>query len=192
MRVAFQANKNHELQMDFALGPNQGSGVPAEPDSEGLMLDFVPFNISIPLGSAFSATLPGWGSGRLVSASIALVIESRPANLSATPGFLGPFFYPGTRNILSSQSLRDVSDRIDKDGHLSMFLPSVPSGIEYRLFAFYERPSGYREQVSPENIAQIPQSPVTTFVQNVSWVNDHFSLAGAQLVINFWEDPFLG
>lgn len=59
MRIAFQASKDHGLRMDFALGPNQGSGVPAEHDSEGLMLDLVPFNISIPLGSAFNATLPG-------------------------------------------------------------------------------------------------------------------------------------
>jgi hypothetical protein len=27
--------------MDFALGPNQGQGVPAEPDNEGLQWDMV-------------------------------------------------------------------------------------------------------------------------------------------------------
>lgn len=34
--TALKAHKNAELVMDFPLGPNQGQGVPADPDDEGL------------------------------------------------------------------------------------------------------------------------------------------------------------
>ena len=121
-------------------------------------LDLVPFNATVPLGGSFNDTLPGWGSGKFVSASIALVLESRLANWSATPGFENTFYYNGTRQVLASDSLEDVSSAVSGDGHLDLNFPSSDTGIEFRLFAFYQKRSGYREQVSPEKIVQIPQS----------------------------------
>lgn len=190
-RAAFRASQTHGLRTDFALGPNQGSGVPAEPDVEGRLLDLVPFNVSIPNGGSFHEILPGWGAGKLVAASTALVLKQQPANLSATPGSLGPYYYNGTRQVLSSESLQDVSHAVDADGHVDLTFAANESAVEYRLFAFYQKISGYREQVSPDNIARIPQSPVTSYVQNGSWVNDHFSVAGARLIIDFWETHLL-
>jgi hypothetical protein len=40
-KAALQAHQDHGLSLDFALGPNQGQGVPAFPDNEGLMWDLV-------------------------------------------------------------------------------------------------------------------------------------------------------
>jgi hypothetical protein len=39
--AALRAHKEAGLHMDFALGPNQGQGVPAHPDDEGLQWDLV-------------------------------------------------------------------------------------------------------------------------------------------------------
>jgi hypothetical protein len=39
--AALKAHKEAGLAMDFAMGPNQGQGVPANPDDEGLMWDLV-------------------------------------------------------------------------------------------------------------------------------------------------------
>lgn len=39
--AALTAHEKHGLSMDFALGPNQGQGVPAEPDNIGLQWDLV-------------------------------------------------------------------------------------------------------------------------------------------------------
>jgi hypothetical protein len=39
--AALQAHKEADLAMDFALGPNQGQGVPADPTDEGLQWDLV-------------------------------------------------------------------------------------------------------------------------------------------------------
>ena len=60
--------------MDFAIGPNQGAGVPAEFDDEGLQWDLRPFNVTVPIGGRFDGILPGWETGPLVSASTGLVM----------------------------------------------------------------------------------------------------------------------
>lgn len=38
---ALEAHKDAGLVMDFSLGPNQGQGIPAHPDDEGLQWDLV-------------------------------------------------------------------------------------------------------------------------------------------------------
>lgn len=38
---ALEAHKDAGMVMDFALGPNQGQGIPAHPDDEGLQWDLV-------------------------------------------------------------------------------------------------------------------------------------------------------
>lgn len=64
--VALRATKSLGMIMDFALGPNQGAGVPAKPDDEGIMWDLWPWNISVPIGGSYDDVLPGWGSGEFV------------------------------------------------------------------------------------------------------------------------------
>lgn len=65
--AALRAAKKLGMVMDFALGPNQGAGVPAHPDDEGVMWELWPFNVSVPIGGSFNTVLPGWGTGELVS-----------------------------------------------------------------------------------------------------------------------------
>lgn len=43
---ALEAHKEAGLAMDFSLGPNQGQGIPAHPDDEGLQWDLVSALIS--------------------------------------------------------------------------------------------------------------------------------------------------
>lgn len=184
-----QECKARDLLLDFALGPNQGSGVPAEPESEGLMTDLIPFNVSFPLNGTFDGQVPGWGTGEHVSSSVGLVVSSAPANLSANPGFLGPVYYNGTNYTLDASSLHDVTEEVSSNGQLKIQMPVSTIGLEYRLFSFYQKYPGYREQASPSDLNQdqVPQSPVTSYVENGSWVPDHFSSRGAQVVIDFWE-----
>lgn len=185
--------KAKDLVLDFAIGPNQGNGVPAKPETDGLMMDLVPFNTSFPLTGAFSGQIPGWGAGEFVSASVALVVQVAPANLSASPGFLGPVYYNGTNYTLDASSLRDITSKVTPEGQIDLQLPQSETGLEYRLFAFYQKFSGYRAQASPAELSKesVPQSPVTSYVQNGSWTPDHFSSRGAQVVIDFWEENLL-
>lgn len=177
--------------MDFALGPNQGSGVPAEADDPGVMWDLIPFNVSIPLGGSYDDVLPGWGTGELVSASTALILDSTPVQLTAAPAFISQN-YSGTRFTLASSSLAEVTDQVSEDGRIHIDFPSVANGTEYQLFAYYQNHTVGFEQQSPLYLnTTVPQSPVTSFLQNGSRFNSHFDVEGAKLVIDFWEKYLL-
>lgn len=186
--AALQTSKDANLLLDFPLGPNQGAGVPAPSDSDGLLWELLPYNVSIPLGSSYNDVVPGWGSGDLVSASVGLVLESvnttliDKANFAQTP-------VPGNKTSLATSSLQDVTDDVDSQGRLVHEFPPSDQGTEYRLFAYYQVRTGYHETPSPDDLglSSVPQSPVQSYVQNGSWLVDHFSFKGAQVITDFWE-----
>ncbi|CAN8096245.1 unnamed protein product [Discula destructiva] len=173
--------KDESLSVDLAIGPNQGAGVPAEYNDDGLLWDLAGFNVTITNGTNYSAVLPGWGGDHnlntLVAATTALVVnQSQDA----------------TQITLSATSLTDHTSHVDTNGTLSIVFNNTNSSSAYVLFVFYLQHSRYREVVaSSDTITAVPQSPIETWNQNGSWVVDHFSSAGAQIVINFWEDYLL-
>jgi hypothetical protein len=155
------------------------------------MWDLIPFNVSIPLGGSYDDVLPGWGTGELVSASTALIIDSTPVQLTAAPAFLSQN-YSGMRFTLDSSSLSEVTDQVSEDGRIHLDFPSVANGTEYQLFAYYQNHTIGLAQQSPLYLnTTIEQSPVTSFLQNGSRFNSHFDVEGAQLVIDFWEKYLL-
>lgn len=77
-------------------------------------------------------------------------------------------------------------------GRLQLSFPTAVEGTVYQIFAYYQTRSTYLEQASPIDVnTNVPQSPVTTYVQNGSRVVDHFSAKGAKLITNFWEQHLL-
>ncbi|KAK5129265.1 hypothetical protein LTR08_003644 [Meristemomyces frigidus] len=194
--AALRATKEQGLIMDFAIGPNQGAGVPAERNDPGIMWDLWPFNTSVPVGGTFDGVLPGWGEvdgGEFVAATVGLLTSQESANYSASPAWLGPVFYSGSQRTLATSSLQDVTTEVDTaTGQLSVTFPANADGIEYQVFAFYQNHTNYFEQAPPGYVNHsVPQSPVETFRQNGSVVVDHFSSTGAQLIIDFWEKYLL-
>ncbi|KAJ4413671.1 hypothetical protein N0V82_008400 [Gnomoniopsis sp. IMI 355080] len=173
--------KEESLLVDLALGPNQGAGVPAPYNDDGLLWDVAGFNLTIAKGTEYSSSLPGWGgnynSDTLVAATTGLVVAV-DQNL--------------TQTTLSSNSLTDLTSLVDSDGKLNYNFGNTTGGSEFVLFAFYQKHSERREvNSSVESIADVPQSPVENFMQNGSWVVDHFSVAGAQITIDFWNQSLL-
>lgn len=137
--------------------------------------------MTIPKGAVYSSTLPGWGgthkSDTLVAATTGLVVDV-DQNL--------------TQTTLSSSSLTDLTSLVDSNGKLNYSFENTTDGSEFVLFAFYQIHSERREvNSSVESIAEVPQSPIENFTQNGSWVVDHFSVAGAQLIIDFWNQSLL-
>jgi hypothetical protein len=155
-----------------------------------------PFNTSIPLGKSFNGTLPGWNeveNGEFVAASIGLVTKVQyNQTFVALPAFTLEY-YNGTFFTLSASSLQDITDSVDREtGDVSVSLPSVDGGLEWQVFAFYQNHTNYREQAPPDYVSRsVPQSPITDFRENGSTVVDHFSRAGAQVTIDFWEKYLL-
>lgn len=167
--------------MDFTIGPNQGAGVPAELEynDDGLIWDLAGFNLTVPKGTTYQDTLPGWGAAynwdTFVAATTGLVVNQNAAQLT-----------------LSAASLLEVTSHVDANGVLDHTFNDTDEGSDYTLFAFYLKHTNKREvNASSDAPADVPQSPITTFNENGSWVVDHFSATGAQLIIDFWGDYLL-
>ncbi|KAL1865931.1 hypothetical protein VTK73DRAFT_4993 [Phialemonium thermophilum] len=175
--------------MDFAMGPNQGTGVPAPSDSDGLMWDLDAYNVTVPIGGTFDDRLPGWGAGVLQAAVTGLVIRSEQAT-GVEPGLPGDPAASRTQHTLSTESLQVVTDRVDKNGRLRIEFDPRAEGLHHVVFAVYLQHSLYRAQDGPLDIGG-PQTPATTLAGNGSWAVDHFSRRGAETTIGFWEKHIL-
>lgn len=158
------------------MGPNQGAGIPAPYNDDGLLCDLAPFSANISQGTSSIESIPGWGGGynadSLVAAVTALVVADN-----------------GTQVTLAASSLEDVTSSVNAaDGSLSF---DFDAG-EYVLFTFYQEQSEYREVMAGDQVeAAVPQSPIQNYKQNGSWVVDHFSATGAQIFIDFWNTSLL-
>jgi hypothetical protein len=173
--VVLQTAREEGLVVDLALGPNQGAGVPAPSESDGLLWDLFFFEDSVPIGETFDNVLPGWNSGALVAASTGLVLNATASTIT-----------------LSQTSLNDITQSVDGNGHVRINSPSNQTGIENRLFAYYLKHAHYPEVQAQDSVmAAVPQSPIKTYEQNGSWVVDHFSALGAQTLIDYWENHLL-
>ena len=76
--------------------------------------------------------------------------------------------------------MTDLTDRVI-DGTLDWAAPSDHD--EYVLFAVYERFTNQRSCVAPLGAQDL--------LANGSWITDHFSSKGAELVIDLWENTIL-
>ncbi|RYC81627.1 hypothetical protein BFJ63_vAg15487 [Fusarium oxysporum f. sp. narcissi] len=212
LNVVAQAHRDNGLIMDFAMGPNQGQGVPAEPGIDGLAWDLYPYNLSIPVGSSFDGVIPGidrWGLKALQAVVTGLTTDKRNVTIPYEVGLAGAGLsgalnstgvYPAlpgsngapnrTQVVLSSDSLQVHTEDVAPDGRLSFHCPSDEAGIECNLFVIYLIHSDYRAQASPSDIGG-PQTIPQTFLQNGSWAVDHFSAAGARVITDFWEHHLL-
>ncbi|KAJ9499406.1 hypothetical protein H2202_004989 [Exophiala xenobiotica] len=184
-----QAHKDNGLIMDFAIGPNQGTGVPAPEGSGGLSWDLVAFNVSVPTGESFDGVLPGWGTGTLQATITGRAIKSEYMT-SLDPALPGDIPMNRTQITLSEASLTDVTDKVDANGHLSVTFDSNATGINNTIFAVYLIHSDFRAQDGPEDLGG-PQTSARSVVQNGSWAADHFSALGAETITKFWEQYIL-
>ncbi|KAJ5716257.1 secreted protein [Penicillium malachiteum] len=169
--------KENDLIIDFANGPNQGAGVPTPYNDDGLLWDLAGYNSTFSSSSGFSGTIPGWGSGRLTAVTTGTIKSNTSSEV-----------------VLYESSLRDVTSMVGNDGSLTIDSSKTLSGSQTIIFAYYLVHSEYREApdpTSPSIATAVPQSPVTTYNQNGSWVVDHFSPAGAQVVASYWKEAIL-
>ncbi|KAF2177633.1 hypothetical protein K469DRAFT_644095 [Zopfia rhizophila CBS 207.26] len=192
-----QAHKDNNMIMDFAMGPNQGTGVPAPIDTEGLMWDLSAYNVTVPIGGTFDGTLPGWGLGKLQAVVSGTILGSRKVTSKDPSGGL-----PNDRQLdrteytLSASSLTDVTEQVNASGHLSLDFSksngtdSNTAGSNHIIFAIYLLQSHFRAQQGPLEMKG-PHSKPESFIQNGSWAVDHFSALGARTMTKLWEEHIL-
>ncbi|OBR14858.1 Secreted protein [Colletotrichum higginsianum IMI 349063] len=181
---ALEAHKEGGMAMDFSLGPNQGQGIPAHHDDEGLQWDLVTTAQELSFGGTFNYTIPGWGGGELVAAISAMVVSRRNVsyNVTAITG-LSTVTYEDL--ILKNGSLEDVTNMVSEDGSLLLEVPEAsPGGLGYELFFFYQK-------LSHNQNVHFSSNTTGSIWDNGSYVVDHFSARGAQKVQDFWEHYIL-
>ncbi|CEJ56712.1 hypothetical protein PMG11_02911 [Penicillium brasilianum] len=176
--AALEAHKEAGLKMDFPLGPNQGQGVPADPSDEGLQWDLEPFSVAVTNGE-FIGQIPGWGAGELVALVSAEVLSTKNISLD-TSGALSLF--GAAQNsylslVLKSGTLVDWAKNVSSTGHVSL---KFSTGASHRLFAFYQF-------LSHEKNLEYSSGNAESIWDNGSYVVDHYSAKGAQVVAKFWE-----
>ncbi|KAE8137002.1 hypothetical protein BDV38DRAFT_293566 [Aspergillus pseudotamarii] len=183
-RAALQAHKEAGLLMDFALGPNQGQGVPASSDDPGLQWDLVPFSVPVGSNETFQGPLPGWGTGELIAVVLAEVLSQTNISL---PEIDSPFLTAQSGYlslVLEHESLTDITDQVSEDGQLSISLPTDRDGVGHRIFAYYQKRTLHKN-------LHFTNNATTTIWDNGSFAVDHYSSRGAQTVIDFWESHIL-
>ncbi|KAH6693886.1 hypothetical protein F5X68DRAFT_128816 [Plectosphaerella plurivora] len=180
---ALRAHKESGLFMDIAIGPNQGQGVPANPDDEGLQWDLIPYTAEVPANGSFDGLIPGWekNDGELIAAVSACVVSEREDFLTSV-GFDGYRNITWTEYTIDHNSLADITADVDTaTGQLSAtFHPED----NCRIFSFYQRLSG-NHNVHFENDRN------ETIFDHGSFAVDHHSARGAQTVIDLWEKHIL-
>ncbi|KAF8185032.1 hypothetical protein K438DRAFT_1974234 [Mycena galopus ATCC 62051] len=185
--VAVQAAIDNDVTIDFAMGPNQGAGVPVFPtdvDMEGMLTELCFGSIFLDPGEEFSGALPnptifpdvknnGTPSANintmaLVSAVIAELVTG------ADPTFF--------RVSLQWDTVQDLTSQVDQSLNLLFTAPSAPSV----LLAYYPRRDGY-----PEAEKGFAGSFLNEPGSWGSYVVDHFSSKGADVSIKFIEQNII-
>lgn len=179
-----------QLAFDFALGPNQGAGVPSEVETLGLAKTLVYGSTRIGSGATFSGEVPepvvnynvllgfmnppeSWGANEL----LAVV-----AGKIASEGHFGDGAY-GSKipyTILDHSSLVELSN-VTNNHNVTWKAPN--GNGTWVIFAVYERYTNQRSCVSIAN--------ATTALGNGSWIVDHWSASGAKKTTDFWDQHIL-
>ncbi|KAL3250972.1 hypothetical protein ABHI18_010909 [Aspergillus niger] len=174
-QAALEAHRDAGTVMDFAIGPNQGQGVPADPNDEGLQWDLVPFSIAVPANGSFAGIIPGWGTGDLLALISAEVVKRIDNSTASSTDRV-----PHIRLVIKESSLTDRTAEVSSSGHVSLTYPTDPDQQTYWLFAFYQRLTHAQNLIYTSN-------QTDAVIENGAYMVDHFSSRGAETVINFWE-----
>ncbi|KAJ6186560.1 hypothetical protein N7519_007861 [Penicillium mononematosum] len=183
LQVALEAAKENSVLVDIALGPNQGQGVPASPDADGIQWDLVPFVQKLPVNQT-SERIPGWGEGELVACVLASA-DSK-TNVSMTGDSFSLDSTPPQSSylelVLDEASLQDVTHNVSSDGILAM--RSSGSSRNLYVFSFYQKRTLHKA-------LEVESNRTDTILANGSFVVDHFSKEGAKAVIDYWNNHIL-
>ncbi|KUI65520.1 hypothetical protein VM1G_01214 [Cytospora mali] len=186
------------FMMDFALGPNQGAGVPSVPGTEGLAVHLVPGNATVKAGQSFSGPVPPPYLPAIIQAGLTFQNELEQfgtANLTAVFAMKVvedttiPTYEFGVEDatsgivLLDEDSYVDLTPLVSTDGQLEWIPPVNGGNSTWNIFSYWQQYTNQRECHGGLN--------ATTVIGNGSWIVDHFSNIGAQKVTDFWDEQIL-
>ncbi|GFF92501.1 hypothetical protein IFM60648_09770 [Aspergillus lentulus] len=186
-QAALNGSKESKVRMDFAVGANQGQGVPAVPGTPGLAVQLLLGSTSVHAGQRYSSTVPP-------PAELSSVLQSgltfmHPLEDFGTPNLTAVIAYQvlndsssgGSKIVaLDPLSFVDLSAKV-KDGLLDWTAPLGNS--TWRVFSFWVKHTNQRSCTGGRD--------ATTVIGNGSWTVDHFDAIGARLITDFWDQHIL-
>ena len=188
-RTIVQAAKDNGITIDFTLGPNQGAGVPVEPDEvdqEGMLTELVFGSHFLSPGESFDGPLPDPVIVPFVADDGA--IRSANTTQKFLVAVIGAQLVAGedpnaSRVALDFQTAIDLTDQVQTsdDGSTVSWTPEVSNGTSV-LLAYYYRRNGFPEARGGFN-GPIDNKPGSWG----SFVVDHFSAKGVNISSNFIE-----
>ena len=182
VEVVLETAKARGLVVDISIGPHWPSTVPTiVPDDAAAAKEIVHGRAIVRGGGAFAGPLPEpvLPPGGVMRGNPSPPVTARVLRVLAAR-CTGSCDGEGTVE-LDADSVRDVTASL-VDGRLTW---TAPAGGEWVLLPIYERGTGQIVNMfafNPNN------SPVT---EPQSYVVDHFSRAGAQVVMDYWEKTLL-
>ncbi|KAF2187908.1 hypothetical protein K469DRAFT_567905 [Zopfia rhizophila CBS 207.26] len=178
------------ILMDYALGVNQGQGVPSEVMTPGLAVQLLMGNTTITPKGSYSAPVPQ--PGRPQDRLLSRLNFMHPLEQFGTPNLTGVIAYQvlsQTTNsttgystwYLNESSFIDLTPLVQNGWSLQWTPPD--NSKTWKIFSFWEGYTNQRSCAAGYN--------ATDFIGNGSWIVDHFSKAGAARVTDFWDEYIL-
>ena len=181
--VFASAAQKYNLNMDFALGPNQGAGVPVEnPDSVGLSVGLEYGHATIQAGQTYSAAAPSPDLGYGPTFDLYWEFNDTQVSPATLVGAAaGKVSRVSDTNIyLGEESMVDLSSQIT-NGSITFTAPGNGTDKWY-IFSFWQRRTGQLEARGSLN-GPTPGAPASYG----SYIVDHFSATGAKLNTDFMD-----
>ncbi|TMR97447.1 glycosyl hydrolase [Nonomuraea basaltis] len=153
------------LRVDLTIGPSWPAAVPTiTPDSEAAVKELAHGAVTVAGGATYAGEVPPPAVAGHPVRKLLLVQAAmiEPANSTRDETGLDP------------ASVVDVTGRVSG----ASITWTAPAEGEWRLISYWERGSGQRPESGPHTVPE-------------AYVVDHFSRAGTQAVIDYWESTLL-
>ena len=167
VEAALRAANERDVIVDLTIGPSWPAAVPTvTPNSDAAAKELVFGRTTVAGGETYDGPVPE------------SVIEPESDEVSPTLVAVQAAKLTGSTDgsewTLAQESLVDLTDEVE-DGSLTW---TAPSDGEWALMSFKQRGSAQRPEAGPHTTPP-------------SYVIDHFSEAGTQAVVDFWEENIL-
>jgi hypothetical protein len=168
VEAALDQAKKRGITLDITVGPSWPAALPTvTPDSPASVKELAHGSVSLAAGATHSGAVPApvvAPEAGVTAQKLLLVQAVRVNTVNSTQKETG----------LDLGSVQDLTDQV-ADGQITW---TAPADGQWILLGYWERGSGQRPESDPHTAP-------------LSYVVDHFSRAGTQAVIDFWESTLL-
>lgn len=167
VEAALRAANERDVIVDLTIGPSWPAAVPTvTPNSDAAAKELVFGRTTVAGGETYDGPVPESVIEPESDEVSPTLVAVQAAKLTGSPD--------DSEWVLDQESLVDVTDDVE-DGSLTW---TAPSDGEWALMSFWQRGSAQRPEAGPHT-------------NPPSYVIDHFSEAGTQAVVDFWEENIL-